>query len=155
MLAKKFNQKGLSLLESLIILAIIALLAIIVIFVIQNTKENSRDEKRKTDLKQISEALTIYFAGAGHKKFPIQETFTCIDDPKINAIQDLVLTNVMKKLPQDPLSGKDQHCYYYMSDGKDYKLGAEMENDFKIMEKDGGISDLLYEVYTPGARNWP
>ena len=118
--------------------------------IFQGIQKKSRDNTRKDNLLQIKEALDIHYKGAGNKKYPTQKEWKCMDDN--NSIDSLVSLSIMTSIPNDPSIGS---CYYYMSDGEDYKLGAQMEANTEIMKGDNGSSDLLYEIYTTKAHNWP
>ena len=151
----KFNQQGFTLIELFLVIAILVLVILLILIGLQEIKKRSRDTQRKNDLQQIVKALELYVQGPGKGKFPIQEEWACFNDPLGNEIDLLVLKNIIRNLPNEPLSSQSPRCYYYMSDGLDYKLAAQMEADKKIMKNDGGSSDLLYELYTDKSANWP
>ena len=54
-------KKGFTLLELLVVISIISLLATLALAQINNARENTRDARRKSDLRQIFTALELYY----------------------------------------------------------------------------------------------
>ncbi len=160
----KKDSKGFTLVELLVVIAIIGLLASLAMVSLQNAKTNSRDARRKEDLSQMNTALNLYLTTTNNK-FPCgnpaetspnctSENFYCFGS---SGLSDLVNQDVMMGLPSDPVDSRTSvatGCYNYRCDGDDYKLRANLENDDNTMQNDGGSSDVWYEVFTEGARNW-
>lgn len=120
------NISAFTFIEVLVIISIITLMATFSIFTYKNTQKTSRDIKRKTDIKQLSVALGIYYNRFG--KFPDEDAAGDCDSSKgvmsgpcpaptssdwgsSSDLQDLVSEKILTKLPYDPLnSGK----YFYI-----------------------------------------
>lgn len=58
---KNKYQKGFTLIELLVVIAIIALLTSVILVSLYNARLKSRDAKRVTDIRQIRNALELYF----------------------------------------------------------------------------------------------
>jgi type II secretion system protein G len=59
------NFKGFTLIELLVVIAIIGLLTTLAVVSFGNARERARDTKRKSDLRQITKALEMYFDDNG------------------------------------------------------------------------------------------
>ena len=162
------NKKGFTLIELLVVISIIGLLATLAIVSLQTAKVNSRDTRRKEDLKQIYTALSLYLSTDSTGLYPCGDptetapncsntSFFCFGS---SGLTDLVTEEVMAGLPSDPLPERtavSTGCYNYRSDGRDFKIRATMENDDNIMQNDGSTSSAnnsWYEIFTTNAINW-
>lgn len=56
------NKKGFTLIELLVVIAIIGLLSSLAVVSLNNAREKARDARRKSDLKQISTAMELYYS---------------------------------------------------------------------------------------------
>jgi len=92
------KNKGFTLLELLVVVAIIGILSAILLVTFSGPREKSRDAKRVSDIKQMKNALELYFADYG--EYPI-------------SIADLV-SEYLPDTPKDPY-GDDYLYYPYIS----------------------------------------
>jgi general secretion pathway protein G len=130
---KKKILRGFTLIELLVAMTIIGLLAVIMLGGFRSSQRRSRDAARKSDLKQISSALEMYYSDHG--------TYPASYEGKIKACPSLPTPSVcswggdemtdgktiyFKSLPADPAGGS----YYYRTllDGQGYQLYAHLEN---------------------------
>lgn len=60
----KKNQKGFTLIELLVVIAIIGVLSTLAVVSLNNARQKSRDSKRVGDVKQIQNALELYYNDA-------------------------------------------------------------------------------------------
>lgn len=126
---------GFTLVELLIVMAIIGVLATFFIGGYTGTQKKARDANRKSDLKQISNSLEIYFND--HNRYPAESSGTIAGCPSTvptscawgsGEFTD-TLTVYYKTVPADPLSAQGS-TYIYRTDvnGTYYKLYAGLEN---------------------------
>lgn len=140
-LSPKFFNFGFTLLELIIVIAILGILATFLIGNFTTSQKKARDAQRKSDLRQIQEALEMYLNDKG--VYPAASSGkiigcgTCGNLPSAcnwdsqSEFRDTIPsgcgTTYMKKLPKDPLN--NQNYYYWAStDQKSYKLYACLEN---------------------------
>jgi len=135
---KQLHSFGFTLLELLVVIAILGILSAIGVGAFTSSQMKSRDSHRKTDLKNITTALEVYYND--NFGYPVSSAGAikgCYSDP---AFVDCVWggawtgkSNVlyMAVLPVD----NTVYDYYYISaDGKSYVLFARLENT-----KDPGV----------------
>lgn len=137
---RKFQTSfGFTLMELLIVMAIMGILATFLIGNFTTSQKKGRDSQRKSDLRQIQEALEMYLNDKG--VYPsatsgqIVGCGACGSPPSAcnwsnqpefrDTIPAGCGTTYMKKLAKDPLVSQN---YYYWSDQKSYKLYACLEN---------------------------
>lgn len=135
------NSTGFTLIELLVVISIIAILMAVATVSYTNAQQKGRDNRRKTDLKAVQQAVEIYFNQNG--KYPstggtgqIQcnvtgdtgnrnwgSEFYC--DP--TGTPDPPKITYMNPLPKDPTNNP---AYYYdsSSPNSSYKLYAKLEN---------------------------
>jgi len=143
---KKYKL-GFTLIELLVVIAILGILATITLANFSTSQAKGRDAQRKSDLKQISLALEAY--NTDHGAYPLSGTvgnvgkiMSCDDsDVAVGTCEqidcewggtsdrefcDSNYTVYMKEIPDDTVSS--QHYCYISTDGKSYKLYADLEN---------------------------
>jgi len=133
------TKKGFTLVELIIVMAIIGILATLGLTSFRSTQARGRDAQRKSDLRQIANALelinsdyNIYPPGSSgniqacdYDATP--ETCTWGDD----AMQDVAGTVYFRELPGDPLASQGRQYYYRTvlgSGNQEYQLYAALEN---------------------------
>ena len=142
---KKSSNKGFTLLEILLVVGIIAILAGIVIIAINPSKQLAqvRNTERKSDLKQIANAITQYYID--HNTYPttVLGTLTEICDTGANAsssgltttcnsanlinLSELVPT-YLTAIPKDPSATTTYHAgYSVVKTGNQIGLSAPAE----------------------------
>jgi len=139
-LYKKKKQNGFTLVELLVVISIIGLLSTIVFSSFSRAREGSRVSKRVADLKQIENALELYYAV--NKSYPITSGWRS----ECNAwggfaARDVIpglVPQYMGTMPSDPGMDKvgNVSCYLYASDGTNYAL------------LDHNVADLWTAPYT-------
>ncbi|MEK7560415.1 MAG: prepilin-type N-terminal cleavage/methylation domain-containing protein [Patescibacteria group bacterium] len=105
-------RRGFTLIELLVVIAIIGILASIVFSSINQARRKSRDARRLADLKQIQQALELYFDD--FRQYPA--------DIIIPTLSPTYMTTV----PDDPLG--NSYDYSLCPDLRHYNLGAELED---------------------------
>jgi len=133
-------KRGFTLVELLVVISIISILAVIALGGFQSTQRKARDGQRKSDLKQITNALEVIYYD--HGRYPDSdggEIRACDYDPGApstssgpciwgtDEVKDVDGAIYIRRLQEDPSSGN----YYYRSadNGQRYQLYARLEND--------------------------
>lgn len=115
---QKLINKGFTLIELLIAMSIIGILATVGLASFRTAQMRGRDTERKSDLKQISNALELYFSDYG--------TYLLTNLPWGDEFKDSKGTVYMKIVPEDP--GAGTYVYNVSSTGNKYQLFARLEN---------------------------
>ena len=119
------KKSGFTLIELLVVVAIISLLSSIVFASLSSARVKARDARRLSDMKQINNAINLYFSKNGF--YPI-----CNDAGgnsltlTINGTDCVSLAlkgaNIMSEVPIDPQNPTRIYQYYAASNGSDYAL---------------------------------
>lgn len=118
----KKNIKGFTLIELLVVMAVIVLLAALLIVRFSIAQRKARDATRKSDLKEIQNALELY--ADDHKGLvPIY-----ITDQPLSVLNSELSPTYISRMPEDPRAGFE-YRFASSSDGKHYWLRARMENE--------------------------
>ena len=114
------RSKGFTIVELLIAVSIVIIIATIVSFIInpQRIFQLARDNQRKLDLNQISQALGRY--AVDKDSYPLSTSDYQIE----NAPWGSSWQPYLSKVPQDPLPPQ---TYIYLSDGTYFQLYAKLE----------------------------
>ena len=165
MIFKLFNlKKGFTLLEMLIVIAIIGALIPLSITGYNNGLINSRNTRRKADLRLIEKALALYYAdnnGIYPETIGNQWWGTCVGHGEFsvegaNGYIPNLAPRYLQKLPRDPrenintnngtggndLGGcsannpSDYACYAYWSNGVDFKVVADCTPEGSNVDQD-------------------
>jgi len=116
--AKKKN-KGMTLIEILVVVAIIAVLIVALFMIFRNSINKARDAERKKDLKQIKLAMEDYYNDNDHY-------------PDADALKDCGGTSLnpyLKEIPCDPVTGEPYLYLLYPDDGSmGYRVLTKLEN---------------------------
>jgi prepilin-type N-terminal cleavage/methylation domain-containing protein len=119
------SRKGFTLIEILIVVTIIGLLASTVLVGLAPAQRRGRDTRRISDLKEIQNALELYYNKCGH--YPGDS-----DCGAAPAATFAAVSNVLKgssigvsQIPDDPSSSKH---YQFATNGTQYVLAATLED---------------------------
>jgi type II secretion system protein G len=115
------NIRGFTLIELLVVIAILGILASVALISFRTAQARSRDAERKSDLKQISNSLELYYSD--YEMYP--------DDLPWGAEFTDGKTIYMKVVPNDP-SGGFEYLYKVDSTKQKYQLYAHLENSQDI-----------------------
>ena len=121
------QQKGFTILELLVSIAIIAILSTFILVSMGSIKEKGRDATRMSHLKQLSNALNLYYSN--HNNFPVQVTQITItgNDTFSLTLED---DEVIPEVQPDPLFPSPAYTYKYQSlDGTTYTITFCLETD--------------------------
>ncbi len=105
---------GFTLIELLVVIAIIGLLSSIVLGSLQKARARARDSRRSADIKQIINALALYYSDNGH--YPCHELMsdTTSDNNGVdNFLRPLIQKKYYSAVPHDPAGGSVPTIGYY------------------------------------------
>jgi len=146
---QKKKNKGFTLIELLVVIAIIGILAAIGLSALTSARAKARDAKRKSDLREVSTAVELYYAD--HGRYPDSTA-----SPSVSSFSTLITylkaNSYLSKDIADPLTPSRQYCYGVSESpatmqGLYYRMGAQLEvTSDTSMQNDGGVSNTLYEV---------
>lgn len=128
-------RKGFTLIEMLIVIAIIGILASMVLVGLGPVQRQGRDSRRISDLRQVQNALELYYNKCGFYPGPVQtNAASCSSYVQITTWSSLTTSLSgtgsvigINSIPNDPSSGKD-YFYGTNSVGSSYVLGAQLED---------------------------
>ena len=131
------TKSGFTLVELLVVMAIISILATLIVGGFRTAQMRGRDAQRKSDLKQISNALELFYADYG--KYPATsgtQIAACAYNPQTGAGAACVWgtsqltdgkTTYFRVIPKDPATGQN-YVYKVSSTRNMYQLYAHIEN---------------------------
>lgn len=151
------KQKGFTLIEMLIVVAIIGILSALILVGLSQFRLRGRDARRIADLKQVQNALEIYYTR--NSAYPTA--------PAGNASQKWAALTAaitgagigLNQVPQDPMATVDNGVSYYYQDcnlGQNYVVAATLEDTNNQALKDsaqgssGGSCDFGIECGAEG-----
>ncbi|MBI3342128.1 prepilin-type N-terminal cleavage/methylation domain-containing protein [Candidatus Curtissbacteria bacterium] len=127
------KSKGFTLIELLIVITIIGILVATGVYSWQAAQVKARDDRRKTDLKAIQQALESYYQVNGY--YPGWGApgggWTCeISSATYPQFQNALQPTYISKLPRDPTATSASGDYYYAqgSPPQTYSLYSVLEN---------------------------
>ncbi len=127
---KLVRSQGFTLIELLVVIAIIGILASITIASLNVARQKSRDARRIADIKQLQNALELYYDSQTTPEYPAATT-VC-DDTHAFGLEILVTGSHIPSVPRDPSGVAGSNCYLYTSNSasprKAYHLGATLED---------------------------
>jgi prepilin-type N-terminal cleavage/methylation domain-containing protein len=115
---RKYNKKGFSLVELLVVITIIAILSVVAYTAVGGNTMKARDAKRKQDLGTIQQALEIYYAEKGvYPSAPLT----------YGTGSRQITKKHLSAIPTDPAT---KQPYFYKDDStSEYELAAALEMD--------------------------
>ena len=114
----RIHEKGFTLIELLVVIAIIGILSSAVLVGLTNVRKQGRDARRIADLRQVQNALELYFQKNGY--YPKQTTWSGLKTDLMGAGLNIY------EIPTDPTSGWSYG--YCNSNGELYVIGAYLED---------------------------
>ncbi len=139
----KIQEFGFTLIEMLVVISIIGILATLVAANLTSARSRARDAQRKSDVKNISTALRLYYNDTGG--FPDPATLPWGLAWSGNSGN----TVYMSTLPQDPLSPTQTYKYESSTPFDTFILSACLENASDIQGVDATGS---YATWCPGSK---
>lgn len=144
MLKRRFNKRGLTLVELMIVVGIIAFLTLIATIYLRSQSHKGNDARRKADLRRISIAVEEY--EKDNNCYPLSTLMTCNPgnslDPYLN------------KIPCDPVSNSS-YVYEHEDSAcpKWYRIYAKLDvtNDPDYVANIGPNSSYSYYYASPNA----
>lgn len=137
--------------ELMVVMAILGILITVGLASYKSVQMKSRDSKRKSDLRQISSALELYFNDKG--RYPADDGAGMIkgcgtSDAQVctwnSSMTDSKGTIYMVKLPGDIASGYQYYYDSYGGQGKGYQLYARLENSQDVDLSRDGQGNVYY-----------
>lgn len=151
---KPQKQRGFTLIEVLIVVGIIGLLASVILVGLNSSRAKARDARRLSDLRQVQQGLELYYTKNG--SYPSASSWSALSS-------EITGANIgIRKIPSDPQvptvsdsSGAgDSKQYQYASDGQDYVLWAQLEEEDSPLQKDSITSGTVSGVSCSGSRDF-
>jgi type II secretion system protein G len=126
------NKKGFTLIELLVVIAIIGLLSTLAVVALGSARQKARDSKRLSDVKQMQNALELYYND--QNAYPTQGTAVSLGSTDYACLHAAAApagfaaagcaTPYMGLVPADP----GNNAYSYVSaDGSTYSITATLE----------------------------
>jgi len=164
------KKNAFTLVELLVVMAILGILAFVSLANFRTSQIKARDAQRKSDLRQIANALEAYMSD--HGGYPTSGTAPAYNSGKIEDVCgcstpvdcswgptgnrefcDSNNTVYMKEIPNDVVAPPD---YCYWSDGSSFKLYAKLENnkDPECLEHDVSKNCLLNKTCAGASYNF-
>ncbi len=137
----KLKQKGFTLIELLVVISIIGLIASVALVALNSARMKARDARRKSDLRQIANALELYLDKNG--SYPNTGASSAVGNANYSTqaswLSTLVTDGQLAAAIKDPTNidagpwcwngaATKNTIYTYASDGQRYVLCAWMEN---------------------------
>lgn len=119
------KTEGFTLIELLVVIAIISLLSTLAIMMLNDSRREARDSKRRADIANLRTALTLYKGDTDNYPFDGCENFggydVCVTDDISWGLPVRPLSDYIKPLPEDPGGHyhEDYDVYMYMDDVND------------------------------------
>lgn len=121
-------RAGFTVVEAIIAIGIIGIMAIIVATSFGIARIKARDSRRVADIKQIQNALELYFGSRVPQEYP--PASPVCDATHAYGLEDLVRAGFISAIPRDPSLVPD--CYLYTAEKSPprsaYHLGAILED---------------------------
>jgi len=114
----KSIKKGFTLIELLVVISIIGILTTLIFANLNAARQRARDAQRKSDLKNVSTALRLYYND--NSRYP--------DSISFGSAWELNDISYMKIVPDDPLSPNQSYSYTYDALEDTFELRACLEN---------------------------
>ena len=140
----------------MVVISIISLLYSIVFSSLKSARIKARDANRISDLKQIQNALELYYSDYGYYPKRISAHTETASDPCDGTATWCGGTNSLKvdlapyyKLPTKNGDGFNKSYYYTTKLGNNfqtYGLAASLEGESNLKSNDGGSWSWAYEV---------
>jgi general secretion pathway protein G len=116
------NKKGFTLIELLVVIAIIGMISSVILASISNARKKANDARRLSDIKQLHNALALYYDKYG--TYPPTTGYTFQDPSSCNgtlatALNVLVTEGFIGKIPDDPINSPSpwgsngRFCLFY------------------------------------------
>lgn len=155
------KSRGFTLIELLVVISIIAILMAVATVSYTNAQQKSRDNKRKSDLKAVQQALELYFQQNGKYPSGPSGDITCNVTGDLTAQPwgtefDCTETNkpkitYMNPLPKDQINVAASNKYYYAPSATfdQYVIATVIENS-----KDPDIAPTVTQPCTTPSYSW-
>lgn len=121
------HNRGFTLIELLVVIAIIGILSSVVLATLNSTREKARDARRASDMKQIQNALELYYAD--NQQYPDNPSSTRVVNMNTGSHD---ITPYIDPIPADPTQTGSSGYRYRQSnvDGRQsYTLLVKLEKN--------------------------
>ena len=119
----KIHEKGFTLIELLVVIGIIGILSSTILVGMNTTRKQGRDARRIVDLRQVQNALELYFQK--NSAYPSSGTWAALTTSLTTGSD---APGGISSIPNDPLSTQTYGYCYKASDRSSYILEATLED---------------------------
>lgn len=127
------KNKGFTLIELLVVIAILGVLTTLLVSNMAGVRERARDAQRKSDLKEIQNALQMYKSDQTSPAYPANLSSLATN------------SKYMSKVPTDPSTNENYYYKIKSTDSLDYRLKACLENVSDLQGKpDSGTTEAVF-----------
>ena len=138
-------RKGFTLIELLVVIAIIGILSSVVLASLNSARQKSRDARRISEMKQIQNALELYYSNNG--TYPVMVAYVSPSvDSAWTASLAPALVLYLSVLPKETILNQG-YLYVSTNSGQKYGLATGLENSSNsLLTSDRGFYNNYYEL---------
>ncbi len=131
----KYNYKGFTLIEMLVVIAVIAILATVVLTGVTGFQASARDTRRVGDLRNVQNYLELYFSQCGH--YPGGANCTIATPGNWAALSTTITgMGIATVFPNDPVKNRNYSYGVEGTENLQYVIGAKLEKKNSALGSD-------------------
>ncbi len=146
------SKRGFTLIEILVVVSIVGLLSSVFLVGLGGFRSRGRDARRLADLRQVQNALEIYYTRCGHYPGGAITATCAATDPTTWGVLSTTITSGslgISQFPNDPTPSAN-YGYAISANRQNYIIGATLENPGDASLAEDSDSDLTGFTATTG-----